>query len=312
MNQSTLYPDLDLANEDGALIDPADISDEERDIAIVDETGDPAFYKEAQEVGAPPAATPIQNLLKNIMASIRAKTGATAKSMKFTGTRRDLRRAKGETARKVVATPAGVAKIKALAKIDKIARPTDIYYTRVKNGIVKFDNRGSVINRMRPAEVYTLMGSLFSGPPYPSEIHSFPAPTLGVTTLPMSQVANLVDGALWTGYILTFEVPQLNLVTNSIIEVQTYMATFDPTGATPSFVQRFQMSGTSTTTTITSVLTVMSNARPRFAQSYLAASDVGPNALNRIDIVGLPSNYTAKVRLLVPGEADVEQFINVL
>lgn len=283
--------------------------DAHEDLAVIDETGDPSYEAEVLELGAPPSPSPIARLIAQMIKGLPKKPVIGA----WKGGNRDVQRIKKGGNKKIIATPSGMEKVKAAIAASKVARPSDVFYTRVKNGLIKFDSRGAVINRMRPAEVYAVMNAMFTGTPVSPDLAVFPAPISGLTFLPIANVVNGVAGYVWAGYLMTFEVAQLNLVTDAQITVKTYHASFDPSGVAPAFTQRFMMSRTSTTTTICSLLSVMINARPRFCSSAVSPGEVGaPGAPNRIEIIGLPAQYSAKLRVLVPGDSDTEAFINVL
>lgn len=312
--------------EMGQDIEEVEASDSDLSIVLDDDDdyseegyGVPSGMPEAVRLGL----QKVQMQSQAIINKLKASRGGMPVKVPMPLNRRNVARLIGKRSdKKIIATPTGVAQLKAVTAIHGLIHNNDFSYTRVKYGIRTVTDRASSF--LRPAECSALKNLLFSGsaadPLVRSMTQTGPNSVGYGACQTESGIQFMPDGANWVGVILTFEASDLNQVRELEVTVRGYSRAYDVTGALPCVTETFVMSKKHAKMEVAFLMSKNVGGTARLISAPTAvSSDSNPsNSLCRIEVSGIPGTsagtllYGVKIRAIVPGEAKAENMIKVL
>jgi hypothetical protein len=220
---------------------------------------------------------------------------------------RTLRKA---SAGKVRASAAGKRRLKRMRAMQKRMRNEDMYYVVAQGGRVISSSIG-LGSKMRSVEVDTIKAQAFKGLVIEPQVFSVSA---GATSQFAWDIQNLatLTGIRWFGFLLTIEASKLNMVPDSDFSVSVYVS--GGVSGAAAMTQTYRMKANRRAMRVFCVNAAMQAGRPRVVSTasvpYNAVAADPP--LDGITLSGVPTNYSPKVRLIVPGDSEVEKFFDLI
>lgn len=285
----------ELADSD--LLETGSPDDDFEDDIVILDPDDSVTLDGEPEMGAP-AKGIFSNLLKRGL----------GKPKKAKITPKTIRRASEPRSKAVAATKAGKQKLAVFKKMNALARNSEIMYSKVENATTTSDTRGKMA-RLRPAEVTALKNLIFSGAVNTPQIYTL---ALVGGNLQFNADTALATGSFFAGGVLEFEVSDLNKVRGGQVTIKMYSKSTDPTGMTPAVTKTIRISNSSNPQSVklTEIIGAMVQGRPRLVTAVTDSTNVTFNT--GFVVVGLPSGYSAKLRPFVPGDDEIESFLQIL
>jgi hypothetical protein len=241
------------------------------------------------ETGAPKRRTISTSKLTNKLAT---GTASTAQRRAMTGL--------------AARNPAAARDIATRAEVRKAARNETILFESIKGGRFMSSDLG-VGAKLRPTEVDALKAALYLSTPFQPTVFTFTAGTLDLVTSLNSVIGTA--SIYYAGVFIVLAASTLNINQGAVITMVRHLTTVNAVIQQVSNTIELQSGVNSVEIMLLNAILV--SGKPRFWAPLVAGAAVAA-ANTDIDIVGLPANYTATARFLQPGDAVIEQFLNLL
>jgi len=323
---------LDQLIERGSPFDDDDIElDEEGqpDLSILDEEGDPDEDYEFDEEGDfddddDDEEGDFDDDDEDEQGAVRGKRSKKAKrrgrllmgpmNAKKIGKLARLKRDK----KKLAANPKSAKKARKALKLHKMINNSSVTFVRTEGGLMLSSSLGSGA-KLSPGEVHALKTFAYSGRVVEPQVYALGAlvpPVPGAIGLYLENGVAYpqLQGVPWWGYILTLEASNFNMTPGGTFTLNTFTRSANVAPQVYCETQTFQIKRGFTVMQVVNLIGQNIAGTPRMLQSYVQSNLAPPagNPEQGVVVNGLPASYTAKIRLLVPGDATFRKFAALL
>jgi hypothetical protein len=204
----------------------------------------------------------------------------------------------------------GRRRIRRLGRLNRMVRNNDMTYFSVKGGSVLSSSIG-MKGKLRDTEVSAIKFAVFAGVLAEPQVYTLGAGSPSQYVFDAQNHATLT-GVPWIGFILTVEASRLNMVPGGDFTLSIYNSASGVATSLTTLTMKIKAGRQFMQAVVFTAGLQAGRARIIINQGLVYNATPADPPLDGITVNGLPADYTAKIRMLGAGDAEVEKLLRLL